>query len=99
MSLMHNSWELFVYKLRAIGLRNMARVAYLDISESALHHIAKRFSFFAVSPHSIQIECTPRCNLKCTFCELSYWTEKPADLTLDTIQRIVEHLPKLKRVD
>jgi radical SAM protein with 4Fe4S-binding SPASM domain len=99
MGLINNSWELFVYKLRAVGLRNTARVAYLDLSESASYHIAKRLPFVSASPQSIQIECTTRCNLKCTFCELSYWTEKPADLKLDTIQKMVEHLPKLKRVD
>jgi len=96
---MNNSWELFVYKLRAVGLRHMARVAYLDLAESALHRIAKRLPFVSVSPWSIQIECTTRCNLKCTFCELSYWTERPADLTLNTIQKMIGHLPKLKRVD
>jgi MoaA/NifB/PqqE/SkfB family radical SAM enzyme len=96
---MNSCWALFAYKLRAVGLRNMARVAYQDLCESASYHIAKRLPFVAVSPRSIQIECTTRCNLKCTFCELSYWTEKPADLTLDNIQKMVEHLPKLKRVD
>jgi MoaA/NifB/PqqE/SkfB family radical SAM enzyme len=99
MGLINSSWELFIYKLRAIGLRNMARVAYLDLSESTSYHIAKRLPFVAVSPRSIQIECTTRCNLKCTFCELSYWTEKPADLKLDNIRKMVEHLPKLKRID
>jgi radical SAM protein with 4Fe4S-binding SPASM domain len=99
MGLINNYWELLVYKLRAVGLCNMARVAYLDLSESASYHMAKRLPFVSVSPHSIQIECTTRCNLKCTFCELSYWTEKPADLKLDNIQKMVEHLPKLKRID
>jgi MoaA/NifB/PqqE/SkfB family radical SAM enzyme len=32
-------------------------------------------------------------------CELSYWTEKGGDLQFDNLQKMVEHLPKLKRVD
>src|SRR5918996_4566795 len=99
MGLINRYWALFAYKLRAVGLRNMARVAYLDLSESASYRIAKRLPFVSVSPQSIQIECTTRCNLKCTFCELSYWTEKPADLKFDNIQKMVDHLPKLKRID
>jgi radical SAM protein with 4Fe4S-binding SPASM domain len=99
MGLINSCWELFVYKLRAVGLHNMARVTYLDLSESVSYHIAKHLPFIPVSPQSIQIECTTRCNLKCTFCELSYWTEKAADLKLANIQKMVEHLPKVKRVD
>jgi radical SAM protein with 4Fe4S-binding SPASM domain len=99
MGLINSYRQLLTYKLRTVGLRNMVRVAYLDLSESVSYHIAKHLPFISVSPHSIQIECTTRCNLKCTFCELSYWTEKPADLKLDNMQKMVEHLPKLKRVD
>jgi MoaA/NifB/PqqE/SkfB family radical SAM enzyme len=99
MGLINSYWALVAYKLRTVGLHNMVRVAYLDLSESVSYHITKRLPFVSVSPRSIQIECTTRCNLKCTFCELSYWTEKPADLKLDHIQKMVEHLPKLKRVD
>jgi radical SAM protein with 4Fe4S-binding SPASM domain len=32
-------------------------------------------------------------------CEISYWAEKGGDLRLDKLQKMVEHLPKLKRVD
>jgi MoaA/NifB/PqqE/SkfB family radical SAM enzyme len=92
-------WDLLTYKLRYVGLRNTVRVGYLDLSENLLYQISKRFPTISVSPRSIQIECTTRCNLKCTFCELSYWTEKPTDLKFDNLQRMVEHLPKLKRVD
>jgi MoaA/NifB/PqqE/SkfB family radical SAM enzyme len=97
--LVNSHWELLRYKFRHVGLRNTVRVAYLDLSESALFYAAKRFLFVQISPRSIQIECTTRCNLKCTFCELSYWTEKPADLTFSDIERMVAHLPKLKRID
>jgi MoaA/NifB/PqqE/SkfB family radical SAM enzyme len=99
MGLANSHRELILYKLRHIGLRNTARVAYLDLSESVVYHLAKRLSSFPISPRSIQIECSTRCNLKCTFCELTYWTEKPSDLKLETFQKMVAHLPKLKRID
>jgi MoaA/NifB/PqqE/SkfB family radical SAM enzyme len=94
-----NYWDLLTYKLRYVGLGNTVRVGYLDLSEQLLYQVSKRFPSVSVSPRSIQIECTTKCNLKCTFCELSYWTEKPADLQFDNIQKMVDHLPKLKRID
>jgi MoaA/NifB/PqqE/SkfB family radical SAM enzyme len=92
-------WDLLIYKLRYVGLGNTVRVGYLDLSEHFLYQISKRFPSLSVSPRSIQIECTTKCNLKCTFCELSYWTEKPADLQFDIIHKMIDHLPKLKRID
>src|SRR5438093_12947534 len=99
MGLVDSPWELLVYKLRGTGLRQTARVAYLDLSEELFYRISKRFPSVSFAPRSIQIECTTRCNLKCTFCELSYWTEKPADLEFENIQKMADHLPKVKRVD
>jgi MoaA/NifB/PqqE/SkfB family radical SAM enzyme len=99
MSLANNYWQLFLYKLRYVGWRTAGWVAYLDVSEAVLYQFSKRFPSVSISPRSIQIECTTRCNLKCTFCELSYWTEKPADLQFESIRKMVEHLPKLKRID
>jgi MoaA/NifB/PqqE/SkfB family radical SAM enzyme len=99
MALTSSSWDLLAYKLHFVGLRTTLRVAYLDLAEYVAYQVAKRFPSVTVSPRSIQIECTTRCNLKCTFCELTYWTEKPADLRLDNIQQMVAHLPKLQRVD
>jgi MoaA/NifB/PqqE/SkfB family radical SAM enzyme len=98
-SLANSHWELVNYKLHHIGIRNTLRLAYLDISEGVWHRIAKRFPSFAVSPRSIQIECTTRCNLKCTMCEISYWTEPGGDLHAENLRKMVEHLPGLKRVD
>jgi MoaA/NifB/PqqE/SkfB family radical SAM enzyme len=91
--------ELLLYKLRYIGLRNTLRVGYLDLSEHLFYQISKRFPSVSISSHSIQIECTTRCNLKCTMCEISYWTEKGGDLKAGNLQKMVDHLPKLKRVD
>ncbi len=99
MSLVGNQWDLLRYKVRQVGLGNTLRVAYLDVSEQLQTSFSKRFPSVAISPRSIQIECTTRCNLKCTFCELTYWNEKPADVTLERVQKMVAHLPKLKRVD
>jgi MoaA/NifB/PqqE/SkfB family radical SAM enzyme len=99
MGLTNSHWELLRYKLRHVGLRNTVRVAYLDLSENLRFVIAKRFPSLSVASRSIQIECTTRCNLKCTMCEISYWTEKGGDLEFANLQRMLEHLPKLKRVD
>jgi MoaA/NifB/PqqE/SkfB family radical SAM enzyme len=99
MGLTNSHWELFRYKLRHVGLRNTVRVAYLDLSENLRFVIAKRFPSLSVASRSIQIECTTRCNLKCTMCEISYWTEKGGDLEVANLQRMLDHLPKLKRVD
>ncbi len=99
MGLVNSPWELLVYKLRGTGLRQTARVAYLDLSEELFYRISKRFPSVSFAPRSIQVECTTRCNLKCTFCELSYWTEKPTDLKFDAFQKMAKGLPKLRRVD
>jgi MoaA/NifB/PqqE/SkfB family radical SAM enzyme len=99
MALAGNYWNLLRYKLRYIGLRNTLRVASLDLSDEIWCHIGRRFPALLRSPRSIQIECTTRCNLKCTMCEISYWTEKGGDLEAEHLRRMLEHLPGLKRVD
>jgi len=99
MSLVNSPWELLRYKVREIGLRGSLKVAYLDCSENIIYRAAKHFPSLAISPRSIQIECTTRCNLKCTMCEISYWSEAGGDVQVGQLQKIIEHLPKLKRVD
>ncbi len=99
MGLADRHWELLQYKLRYVGWRQTLRVAYLDACDSLYAHLARRFPSQAISPRSIQIECTTRCNLRCTMCELTYWTEKGGDLALHHLQAMVEHLPHLQRVD
>jgi MoaA/NifB/PqqE/SkfB family radical SAM enzyme len=71
----------------------------LDFADTLSFRLSKRFPSLAVQPRSIQIECTTRCNLKCTMCEISYWTEKGGNLELTKLKRMVQHLPRLKRVD
>src|SRR4029434_4755546 len=97
--LANSYWDLLHYKIRYTGLLNAIRVGYLDLSESLIYAMSRRVPSVFISPRSIQIECTTRCNLKCTFCELSYWTEKPADLRYENFEKMVRHLPKLKRID
>jgi MoaA/NifB/PqqE/SkfB family radical SAM enzyme len=92
-------WELVFYKLRHIGIRNTIRVTYLDLSESFFYRISRRFPSLPMFPRSIQIECTTRCNLKCTICEISYWTENGGDLNSENLRKMIDHLPKLRRVD
>jgi pyrroloquinoline quinone biosynthesis protein E len=99
MGLENSYWELLRYKLQHIGLRNTMRVAYLDVSEHVAYRLAKHFPSVSISPRSIQIESTTRCNLKCTMCEISYWTEPGGDLQAENVRKMVEHLPGLKRVD
>ena len=99
MGLENSHWELLLYKLRQIGLRDSIRVGFLDLSEGLLCRLAKRVPSLTVSPRSIQIECTTRCNLKCTMCEISYWTEPGGDLEIEKLRTMLDHLPRLRRVD
>lgn len=99
MGLTNSSWELLRYKVRHIGLGNTIRVAYLDWAEHFAFHLAKRFPAMSITPRSIQIECTTRCNLKCTMCEIAYWSEKGGDLKAANLRQLLMHLPRLKRVD
>ena len=80
MSLRNSRWDLLRYKLRHLGVAGTLRVARLDFADMLGFRLAKRFPSLALEPRSIQIECTTRCNLKCTMCEISYWTEKGGNL-------------------
>ena len=98
MSLRNGFSELFLYKIRTIGWRETMRVGALDLADSTLHFLGRRDPSRSLSARSIQIECTTRCNLKCTMCEIAYWTEKGGDLRFDNLERMVEHLPDRKSV-
>jgi organic radical activating enzyme len=99
MSLRSGFFELIGYKVRTIGLMETLRVGTLDLADKTHHRLGKRNPDRSLSARSIQIECTTRCNLKCTMCEIAYWTEKGGDLRFDSLERMVEHLPGLRRVD
>ena len=72
--------RVIAYKLRNVGLRESAHLAWLAIEEAVLLRLARKFPALYVSPRSIQLETTTNCNLRCTHCELSYWTEPAADM-------------------
>ena len=91
--------DLVAYKLRYVGVFDTLRLAYLNVAEAILLRIGRAFPSVFISPRSIQIEATTRCNLKCTFCELSYWTEVAADLNVADFQKMLEHLPRLRRLE
>lgn len=91
--------DVIAYKLRHVGLRELVNIAFLNIVEMALIRASQAFPSLNFSPRSIQIESTTRCNLKCTHCELSYWTEPAADLRVSDFEKVLDHLPKLKRVE
>ncbi len=74
-------------------------MASLDFVDTLGFLMAKRFPSLALEPRSIQIECTTHCNLKCTMCEISYWSEKGGNLEVEKLKRMMRHLPRLSRVD
>lgn len=47
-------------------------------------------------PQQLEIEVTTACNLKCTICEHTYWTEKPRHMTFDQFRHVVDQFPRLR---
>jgi len=47
-------------------------------------------------PSYIEIECTTKCNLKCSICEHTYWDEPNRDMSFDQFKSIIDQFPKLK---
>lgn len=50
------------------------------------------------SPHSIELEVSTKCNLKCRMCEHTYWDEPGKDLSYEDFKKIVEQFPRLNFV-
>ncbi len=44
-------------------------------------------------PQIITVELSNRCNLRCEMCEMSYWNEKPKDVSLEEFKLIYSRLP------
>lgn len=47
-------------------------------------------------PQQLEIEVTTACNLKCTICEHTYWTEKPRHMTFEQFRKVVDQFPKMR---
>lgn len=47
-------------------------------------------------PPYLEIEVTTRCNLKCVFCERTYWQEANRDMSFEEFRSIINQFPKLK---
>lgn len=47
-------------------------------------------------PQCIEIETTTFCNFKCSFCEHTYWNEKPQHMSYDRFKYIIDQFPDLK---
>ena len=48
---------------------------------------------------NIQIEPTTKCNLRCTFCERTYWKQPNEDLTYADFEKIISGFKYLRTVD
>lgn len=58
----------------------------------------RRMPLLAPYPKQLEIEVTTACNLRCTICEHTYWTQKPRHMTFEQFQRVVDQFPGLKWV-
>ncbi|MBI4962252.1 MAG: radical SAM protein [Desulfomonile tiedjei] len=56
------------------------------------------FPLLGPYPRQLEIEVTTACNLKCTICEHTYWTEKPSHMSFDEFKRIIDQFPGLRWV-
>jgi len=92
-------WQLIKYKLRNVGVRDTLLVIYLGFVQTVLLRIARLVPSARFSPRFIQMETTTQCNLKCSFCEHSFWNHKSIDLKFDDFKKMFAHFPKLKRID
>lgn len=56
----------------------------------------RRFPLLGPYPRQLEIEVTTACNLRCTICEHTYWTEKPRHMSFDEFKQIVDQFPGLR---
>jgi hypothetical protein len=47
-------------------------------------------------PKQLEVEVTTACNLRCTICEHTYWTEKPRHMTFEQFKHVVDQFPGLR---
>lgn len=48
-----------------------------------------------ILPISIDVEPTNRCNFRCPYCQLTYWSKKNIDLSLSSFKTILAQFPNL----
>lgn len=60
--------------------------------------VYRYFPHLGPYPKQLEVEVTTACNLKCTICEHTYWTEKPRHMTFEQFKRVVDQFPGLKWV-
>lgn len=68
-----------------------------DSGLALLDPFFRRFPRLNPYPWCIEIETSTACNLKCIFCEHSYWQEKPRFMTFEQFKHIVDQFPGLRR--
>ena len=56
----------------------------------------RRFPALGPYPKQLELEVTTACNLKCTICEHTYWTEKPRHMSFAQFRQVVDQFPGLK---
>jgi MoaA/NifB/PqqE/SkfB family radical SAM enzyme len=69
-----------------------------DAGLALLDPLWRRLPWLAPYPRQIELEVTTACHLRCTFCEHTYWKERPRHMTREQFQRIMEMFPGLKWV-
>lgn len=67
-----------------------------DAGLALLDPIYGLFPALGPYPQQLEIEVTTACNLKCTICEHTYWTEKPRHMTFQRFKKVVDQFPKLR---
>lgn len=90
--------QFVTFRVRHLGLLGATKHYCSRASIVFRTMLSKRFPTLPYSPTNVQIEPTTRCNLKCNFCELTYWKEQGIDLEFAKLKQIIERLPSLKSI-
>ena len=67
-----------------------------DAGLALLDPLYRVFPKLAPYPKQIELEVTTACNLKCSFCEHTYWKEKARHLSYEQFLHIMEMFPDLR---
>jgi len=58
----------------------------------------RRYPHLGPYPQQLEVEVTTACNLRCTICEHTYWTEKPRNMSFEQFKSIIDQFPKVRWV-